>query len=41
MNDEMIMKGGVEQSANPSTEKMLNVFDLHLSAPAEKVLSRI
>ena len=41
MNDEMMMKGGVEQSANPSIERMLNVFDLHLSAPEEKAVSRI
>jgi hypothetical protein len=32
MNDEMVMKGGVERSANPNTERMLNIFDLHLSA---------
>jgi hypothetical protein len=25
MNDEMVMKGGVEQSANPNVERMLNV----------------
>ncbi len=41
MNDEMLMKGGVERSANPSIERMLNVFDLHLSAPEEKAVSRI
>ena len=41
MNDEMIMKGGGERSANPSIERMLNGFDLHLSAPAEKAVSRI
>ncbi len=41
MNDEMMMKGGVERSANPNTERMLNVFDLHLSAPKEKAVSRI
>jgi len=41
MNDEMMMKGGVEQSAHPSIERMLNVFDLHLSAPEEKAVSRI
>jgi hypothetical protein len=35
------MKGGVERSANPSIERMLNVFDLHLSAPEEKAMSRI
>jgi hypothetical protein len=32
---------GVEQSANPSIERMLNVFDLHLSTPEEKAVSRI
>jgi hypothetical protein len=41
MNDEMVMNGGVEQSANPNIERMLNVFDLHLSAPEEKAVSRI
>jgi hypothetical protein len=32
MNDEMVMKGGVERSANPNIERMLNVliyFFLH------------
>jgi hypothetical protein len=41
MNDEMVMKGGVERSANPNIERMLNVFDLHLSAPEEKAVFRI
>jgi hypothetical protein len=41
MNDEMVMKGGVERNANPNVERMLNVFDLHLSAPEEKAVSRI
>ncbi len=41
MNDEMVMKGGVERSANPNIERMLSVFDLHLSAPEEKAVSRI
>jgi hypothetical protein len=41
MDDEMMMKGGVERSANPSIERMLNVFDLHLSTPEEKAVSRI
>jgi hypothetical protein len=41
MNDEMVMDGGVERSANPNIEKMLNVFDLQLSAPEEKAVSRI
>jgi hypothetical protein len=40
MNDEMVMKGGVEQCANPNTERMLNIFDLHLSAPEEKAVSK-
>jgi hypothetical protein len=41
MNDEMVMKRGMERSANPNDERMLNVFDLHLSAPEEKAMSRI
>ena len=41
MNDEMVMNGGVERSANPTFERMLNVFDLHLSTPEEKAVSRI
>jgi hypothetical protein len=41
MNDEMMMKGGVERSANPSIERMLNVFNLQFSAPEEKAVSRI
>jgi hypothetical protein len=40
MNDEIVMNGGVEQSANPNIERMLNVFDLHLSTPEGKVVSR-
>jgi hypothetical protein len=32
----MMMKQGVERSANPNIERMLNVFDLHLSTPEEK-----
>ncbi len=32
---------GVERSANPNIERMLNVFDLHLSTPEEKTVSRI
>jgi hypothetical protein len=32
---------GVEQKANPDIERMLNVFDLHFSTPAEKAVSRI
>jgi hypothetical protein len=31
----------VERSANPNIERMLNVFDLQLSAPEEKAVSRI
>ncbi len=31
----------MERSANPNIEMMLNVFDLHLSAPEEKAVSRI
>jgi hypothetical protein len=41
MNNEMVMNGGVERSANPNIERMLNVFDLHLSTPEEKAVSRI
>ncbi len=41
MDDKMVMKGGVERSTNPNTERMLNVFDLHLSTPEEKAVSRI
>ncbi len=33
--------GGVERKANPDVERMLNVFDLHFSTPAEKAVSRI
>jgi hypothetical protein len=33
MNDEMVMRGGVERSANPNIKRMLNVFDLHFSTP--------
>ncbi len=32
---------GVERSASPNIERMLNVFDSHLSAPDEKAVSRI
>jgi hypothetical protein len=31
----------VERSASPNIERMLNVFDLHLSTPGEKAVSRI
>jgi hypothetical protein len=41
MNDEMVMNGGVERSANPNFERMLNIFDLNLSTPEEKAVSRI
>ncbi len=32
---------GVERSANPNIERMLNVFDLHFSTPEVKAESRI
>ncbi len=32
---------GVERKANPDIERMLNVFDLHFSTPAEKAMSGI
>ncbi len=32
---------GVERKANTDIERMLNVFDLHFSTPAEKAMSRI
>jgi hypothetical protein len=31
----------VERKATPDVERMLNVFDLHFSTPAEKEMSRI
>jgi hypothetical protein len=31
----------VERNANPNIERMLKVFDLHLSTPEEKAMSRI
>jgi hypothetical protein len=34
-------KEGVERSANPNIERMLNFFDIHLSAPEEKAVPRI
>jgi hypothetical protein len=37
----MVVERGVERSANPSIERMLNVLDLHLSTPEEKAVSRI
>ncbi len=37
MNDEMEMTGGSGRKCKPQySERMLNVFDLHLSAPGEK-----
>jgi hypothetical protein len=41
MNDETVLNGGVERSANPNIEKMLNVFDLHFSTLEEEAMSRI
>ncbi len=42
MNDEMGMKGGSGTKCRPQySERMLNVFDPHLSAPDEKAVSRI
>jgi hypothetical protein len=38
MNDEMMMK---RRGGSPNIERMLNVFDLHLSTPEEKAVSRI
>jgi hypothetical protein len=35
MDDEMMMKGGVERSANPSIERMLKVFEFALPKPGE------
>jgi hypothetical protein len=41
MNDEMGMKGGSRTKCKPQySERMLNVFDPHLSAPDEKAVSR-
>ncbi len=37
----MVKGRGVERKANPDIERMLNVFDVHFSAPAEKAVSRI
>jgi hypothetical protein len=37
MNDEMVMK----RSANLNIDRKLKVFDLHLSTPEEKGVSRI
>jgi hypothetical protein len=41
MDDEMVRGRGVERKANPDIERMLNVFDLQFSTPAEKAMSRI
>jgi hypothetical protein len=42
MNDEMKMKGGSGTKCKPQySERMLNVFNLHLSAPDGKAMSRI
>jgi hypothetical protein len=41
MNDEMVMRGRLERSANPNIERMLKVFVLHLSTPEEKAVPRI
>ena len=41
MNNEMVMgqRGGTK--GKPDIERMLNVYDLHFSTPAEKTMSRI
>ncbi len=42
MNDEMEMKGGSGTKCKPQySERMLNVFDPHPSAPDEKAVSKI
>jgi hypothetical protein len=42
MNDEMAMKGGNGMKCKPQySERMLNIFDPHFSAPDEKTESRI
>ncbi len=41
MNDEMAMEQGGGTKGKPVVERMLNVFDLHFSTPAEKAMSRI
>ncbi len=40
MNDEMAMNQRGGTKGKPHVEKMLNVFDLHFSTPAEKAMSR-
>ncbi len=42
MNEEMEMKGGSGTKRKPKySERMLNVFEPHLSGPDEKAVSRI
>ncbi len=41
MNDEMVMERRGGTKGKPIVERMLNVFDLHFSTPAEKAMSRI
>jgi hypothetical protein len=41
MNDEVAMKRRDGTKGKPIVERMLNVFDLHFSAPAVKAMSRI
>jgi hypothetical protein len=41
MNDEMAMEQRGGTKGKPVVERMLNVFDLHFSTPAEKAMSRI
>jgi hypothetical protein len=41
MNDEMAMERRGGTKGKPIVERMLNVFDLHVSTPAVKAMSRI
>jgi hypothetical protein len=41
MNDEMAMNQRGGTKGKPIVERMLNVFDLHFSIPAEKAMSKI
>jgi hypothetical protein len=41
MNDEMAMGQGGGTKGKPVVERMLNVFYLHFSTPAEKAMSRV
>jgi hypothetical protein len=41
MNDEMAMNQRSGTKGKPIVGRMLNVFDLHFSTPAEKTMSRI